>query len=94
MSEVELHSEITLHYFDTAGTPQFLTLSRGQLGFTYCQVPVVMSLASQPSIRIHWADGTDLSVEGRTLSAEQSEALFKKTGAIARLDVFADEVIK
>ena len=89
-----LQNDEDLHYFDTAGAPQFLTLSRGQLGFTYCQVPVVMSLASQPSIRIQWADGTDLSLEGRTLSAEQSEALFKKTGAIERLDVCVTEVIE
>ncbi|MDG2272704.1 MAG: hypothetical protein P8L39_10395, partial [Halioglobus sp.] len=89
-----LQTDEDLHYFDPTGAPHILTLARGQLAFTYCQVPVVMSLASQPSIRIHWADGTDMSLEGSTLSVEQSDALFKKTGAIERLDVCVTEVIE
>jgi hypothetical protein len=89
-----LQNDEDLRYFDTTGAPQLVTLARGQLGFTYCQVPVVMAFASQPSIRIQWVDGTDVLLEGSTLSVDQSEALFKKTGVIKRLDVCVNEVIE
>jgi hypothetical protein len=88
-----LGSSATLRYFDTAGASQAVALEAGELGFTYCQVPVVMALADSPSITLHTADGATESVEGSVLSAEQSEALFKKTGHYVRLDVRVTQVM-
>jgi hypothetical protein len=88
-----LGSSAALRYFDTAGASQAVTLEAGELGFTYCQVPVVMALADSPSITLHIADGATESVEGSVLTAEQSEALFKKTGHYVRLDVRVAQVM-
>ena len=88
-----LASSETLRYFDVAGNPREVLLEAGELGFTYCQVPVVMALADSASIVLQTADGKTESVEGSLLSAEQSEALFKKTGHYVRLDVRVTQVM-
>ena len=88
-----LASPETLRYFDVAGASQEVSLEAGELGFTYCQVPVVMALADSASITLHEVDGATESVMGSRLSAEQSEALFKKAGHYARIDVRVTKVM-
>jgi hypothetical protein len=88
-----LASPETLRYFDVAGASQEVSLEAGELGFTYCQVPVVMALADSASITLHTADGATESVMGSRLSAEQSEALFKKAGHYVRIDVRVTKVM-
>ena len=88
-----LDAPATLHYFDTVGTGQEQSLQAGELGFTYCQVPVVMVMADKASITLHLNDGTTESVAGNELSAAQSEALFKKNGHYVRIDVRTDRVM-
>ena len=88
-----LESPETLRYSDVAGAPQEVALKAGELGFTYCQVPVVMALGDTPSITLHTADGATESVAGSVLTAEQSEALFKKDGRYVRVDVHVERVM-
>jgi hypothetical protein len=88
-----LASAETLRYFDVAGVSQEVSLEAGELGFTYCQVPVVMALADSASITLHEVDGATESVMGSRLSAEQSEALFKKAGHYVRIDVRVTKVM-
>ena len=88
-----LDSPNELIYFDVSGSERRLQLSAGELGFTYCQVPVVMSLSSEPTITVHTKSGHKTILGGSRLSAADSEALFKKTGEIVRLDVAVDTVL-
>ena len=88
-----LDSPNELIYFDVSGSERRLQLSAGELGFTYCQVPVVMSLSSEPTITVHTKSGHNTILVGSRLSAADSEALFKKTGEIVRLDVAVDTVL-
>ena len=76
-----------LVYFDINGDQQTVNLSAGQLGFTYCQVPVVYSLADQTSITISFADGSSSSIDGNQIDAETSMQIFDKKGAVAKLEV-------
>ena len=76
-----------------AGASQDVVLKAGELGFTYCQVPVVMALGDKPSITLHTVDGATESVAGSVLTAEQSEALFKKDGRYVRVDVHVERVM-
>ena len=71
---------------------QAVALEAGELGFTYCQVPVVMALADSPSITPHTADGKTESVEER-VDCRAIRTLFKKTGHYVRLDVRVTQVM-
>ena len=88
-----LESTETLRYSDVAGASQDVVLKAGELGFTYFQAPVVMALGYTPSITLYTADGATESVAGSVLTAEQSEALFKKDGRYVRIDVHVERVM-
>ena len=77
----------SLSYFDIAGNQQSVDLQVGQLGFTYCQVPVVYSLADETSIVITLADGSEKAISGDAIDAETSLAIFDKTGEIVKINV-------
>jgi len=85
-SEFLLGSD-TLVYFDIKGEQKSLPLETGQLGFTYCQVPVVYSLAEQTSIELSFADGRSESISGNSIDADLSMAIFDKKGTISSIQV-------
>ena len=82
-----LSSADSLSYFDIAGDQQSVDLQEGQLGFTYCQVPVIYSLAAETSIVVSFADGSEKSISGDTIDAETSLAIFDKTGEVVKINV-------
>ena len=82
-----LSSADSLSYFDIAGNQQSVDLQAGQLGFTYCQVPVVYSLADETLIVITFADGTEKAIAGDTIDAQTSMAIFDKTGEVVKINV-------
>jgi hypothetical protein len=65
-----------------------LALNPGTLAFTTCQLPVVAHQAGPPRIEITTAEGSRRTVEGLDLDPETSAAVFERTGAVRRLDVF------
>jgi hypothetical protein len=77
----------TLVYFDLNGDQQSLILSVGQLGFTYCQVPVIYSLAEHTKIKINFTDGTSRVITGNLIDADLSMQIFDKQGAVTCIEV-------
>jgi hypothetical protein len=77
----------TLVYFDIHGERQTLPLEAGQLGFTYCQVPVVYSLAEQTSIELSFANGSRQSISGNSIDSKVSMAIFDKKGTVSKIEV-------
>ncbi|MGB0458473.1 MAG: hypothetical protein ACPGGM_00505 [Porticoccaceae bacterium] len=77
----------SLSYFDIAGDQQVVNLEAGQLGFTYCQVPVVYSLAEETSIVVSFADGSEKAIAGDAIDAQTSLAIFDKTGEVVKINV-------
>ena len=82
-----LSSSDSLSYFDIAGDQRSVDLQAGQLGFTYCQVPVVYSLAEETSIVISFADGSEKVISGDSIDTETSLAIFDKTGEVVKINV-------
>ncbi|MGC6481194.1 MAG: hypothetical protein ACON4S_03105 [Porticoccaceae bacterium] len=82
-----LSSADSLSYFDIAGNQQSVELQAGQLGFTYCQIPVVYSLSDETSIIITFANGTEKAIAGDTIDAQTSLAIFDKTGEVVKINV-------
>jgi hypothetical protein len=77
--------EWTVH--DVFGQQHSLELHAGSLGFTLCQVPVVLHRAEKAAISITYADGHTRRVEGAVLPVEESQALFQRSGELVRIDV-------
>jgi hypothetical protein len=77
-------------FYDLDGQQRSLDLDAGTLAFTTCQVPVVAHHSGPQRIEITRADGSRYWVEALSLDAETSAAIFERTGAVRRLDVFFD----
>ncbi len=75
------------NYYGLAGVKQQLLLKPGELGFTYCQVPVVFRRARVNSLTLYFADGSNRRHEKLQLDAESSRSLFERAGTIQRIEV-------
>jgi hypothetical protein len=69
------------------GEARSLSLGKGELAFTYCQVPIVYALGSEARLSL-WRNGRaeDLG-PGSTLPAAVSAEIFRRSGSISRVDV-------
>jgi hypothetical protein len=82
-----LQAPANFTYFDISGQKQDLVLNINQLGFTYCQVPVVYTLADKMAICVIKADGSRTEIEGNVIDHETSMVIFDKTGEITKIEV-------
>ena len=80
----------SFQFYDLDGQQRSLDLDSGTLAFTTCQVPVIAHQSGPQRIKITRADGSINSIQALALDAETSAAVFERTGAVRRLDVFFD----
>ena len=73
-------------WYDLEGNLQTIQLAPGCLAFTYCQILFVYHLAENPLLMIDREE--DTKRDELILSPEESTALFGRTGAMARIDVY------
>jgi hypothetical protein len=78
----------TFHFYDLDGEECSLDLDPGTMAFTTCQTPVVAHRSGPQRIEITRAGGSRNIVEGLELDAGISAAIFERSGAVQRLDVF------
>ena len=81
----------TFRFYDLEGQERAIELEPGTLAFTTCQTPVVAHQSGPRRIEVTRADGSRQTVEGLDLDAQTSSAVFERTGAVRRLDVFFAE---
>ena len=79
------------NYYTCKGDPEKLLLNEGQIGFTFCQVPVIYSSSGSGKITVYYNDGNIEDVEGRTLNNRISELIFSRSGKINRVEVSLKE---
>ena len=74
-------------HIDKFGNEKTLSVPASGLAFTWCQIPFVYILdqLAQPSVKVHFTDGTEQRLEGLILSPELSDEIFKHTGKISRI---------
>ncbi|HSG29112.1 MAG TPA: hypothetical protein VLA34_11580, partial [Candidatus Krumholzibacterium sp.] len=81
----------TFEYFDTGGKRRSIELQPGSLAFTFCQVPVIYKTGGEGKrIRVTAASGDVTERQGSSLDREESRSIFRRTGAIERIDVVID----
>ncbi|MAT55256.1 MAG: hypothetical protein CMN32_12305 [Saprospirales bacterium] len=88
-----LKNDKVFEYFDVNARPQKLTIEKGGLGFTCCQVPVVYRMAPKNSLTVRFADGTATSFESLTLDEATSRKIFERTGEVTLIQAGIKESI-
>jgi hypothetical protein len=79
-------------YYDVSGARRRLILKPGELGFTYCQVPVIYRLARKSSLAVVRSNGARRHADAPHLDAAVSREIFERTGLVARIEVSLDSI--
>jgi hypothetical protein len=82
-----LNNTEPFEYYDLKGEKCKINLQKGQLGFTYCQVPVIYTFSDKEQVTISFKNGVQKELLGSTLNKEISAKLFKRSGEVDRVEV-------
>jgi len=83
-----LNQNSVFKYFDLKGDEQQIELNKGQLGFTFCQVPVLYSVSNEDKICLTFSDGKRIFIIGHIINSELSARIFQRSGDIVQIEVF------
>ncbi len=86
-----LRESQVFEYHTLNGETQRISLSEGQLAFTYCLIPVIYFLAGAEHITVYYAGGRTKKIEGNVLDRRISSLIFHRTGDIERVEVSLDK---
>ncbi|MCB0841219.1 MAG: hypothetical protein KDD99_31335, partial [Bacteroidetes bacterium] len=75
-------------YYTMSGEAQEIEIPAESLAFTYGQVPVIYHLSEKARIKVVLENDKTEETEGLVLSAENSKAIFQRSGKILRIEVF------
>ena len=73
---------------DLAGNFKNIHLEKGEILFTFCQVPVIYHQSDVVKTELTYADGSVKTVEGTALDQEVSKSLFSRKGDISHIKVY------
>jgi hypothetical protein len=82
-----LEQSTTFEYVDVHQETRQLPVEKGSLCFTYCQVPIVYTLASENSLIITHKNGQQTILNDLNLDEKSSLNVFERTGEIIRINV-------
>ncbi len=88
LNPAEFNTETTpFEYFNLEGEPEKISINQNELSFTFCQVPVIYSKSETNNITVTYQNNTSETIEGKSLNSKISEALFKRTNQIKKIEV-------
>lgn len=64
-----------------------ISLEKGSLCFTYCQVPIIFKQGTSNSIEVVNSDNSSLKFNGLELNVDTSDKIFKRTGEVKQIIV-------
>jgi len=82
-----LTSESVFSYFDIEEKQKEITLEKGQIAFTFCQVPIIMHSSDTKEIRL-LLSSEEKVIPGNSLNEEFSNMLFSRSGEINSIHVY------
>ena len=80
-----LESEGEFIYCNVAGEFKTELVPANGFAYTLFQVPIIYQAAASDSIQVHFADGREVSFEGKSLDAATSQLLFSRTGEVVKI---------
>jgi hypothetical protein len=83
-----IQAESRLDYYDVSGKKSTSELQKGQLFFTYCQVPIIYEISNSNRLKIMLKDGNERLSNELSLGLEWSEHLFGRTDIIDKIYVY------
>ena len=75
-------------FIDLSGQRQEMDIATDSLCFTYCQVPIIYTIADEEQLRVTFSNGELSTSAGLTLDQKNSEHLFQRNGTIVKIEAF------
>ncbi len=82
-----LQQEEVVRFIDLEDKPYSITLEKGSLAFTVCQVPIIYKISDTNEIEVNFKNGKTETFSSFTLSDELSQKIFQRTGEIIHVTV-------
>ena len=83
----------TANFIDIFSKQRELLLEKGSLCFTYCQVPVIYTIANDEALEVIYSDRKKVTFNAMNLDEETSKKIFERTGEIFQIKGFLKEDI-
>jgi hypothetical protein len=88
IDEQELLAEpVVFDYWNVNGEQEQISVPAGSLMYSICQVPVLLNVSDEPSIKVYLSDGNIRTVEGHVLDPINSRHIFRRDGTVHHLIV-------
>lgn len=81
-----LQKTATFKYIDLEGNQQSILLRNGQIGFTFCQVPVIYTFDSKNSTSVYFKNGEIKHFENNETDEKTSAAIFARNGKVQKIE--------
>jgi len=82
-----LNESHQFEYLSVEGDNLCIELNKNQIGFTYCQVPVIVTFSNEEIITIHYKNGKTNEIQGKCINIATSKQLFNRDGEIQMISV-------
>lgn len=82
-----LENNQVFEFFNFKGEPKQIMLQQGQIGFTFCLVPIILTASGKENITVFYADGSTEKITGLVLNHQISNMIFSRNGEIDRVEV-------
>ena len=82
-----LQQEEVVRFIDLEEKPFSITLEKGSLAFTVCQVPIIYKISDKNQVEVKFKNGKTETFSTLTLSYEMSQKIFQRIGEIIEVTV-------
>lgn len=82
-----LQQEEVVRFIDLKGNSYSITLEKGSLSFTVCQVPIIYKITDANKIEVKFENGKTETFSTLTLNNDLSQKIFQRTGEITQVTV-------
>ncbi len=91
-NEEILDDKQVFEFYSIKGEDRKIALNENQLGFTFCQVPVVYTFSDNEEIVISFEDGSIENIQGSSLNKQISSSIFNRNGDVRLLEVTVKKI--
>jgi hypothetical protein len=77
----------TFEYYSVKGKLGRFELKAHQLGFTFCQVPIIYTFSDKAAVNVIFKNGSMEKMAGNMISKSNSDHIFRRTGKIELIEV-------
>jgi hypothetical protein len=82
-----LEKKQEFEFYTSTGGKRRISLDKGQMGFTFCLVPMILTASKKDKITVFYADGSTEEITGRVLNHPISSMIFSRNNEIDRVEI-------